>query len=176
MDCLLAFFVDPKTEKYKQIRKCKAKPGNVHNHEGLSQEMLEFAVIRWQCLLRIVSHRSKETKLQAIESVLSSWPHKISFTSADLETKLAPSLNFYWNRAKNKEFDQNILDQFGEEQFAHFRQVVLQFRSAPVPPGQFFCNFLLLLQKLTNLLIHSSFPTNCNQELSFASTEGTCNG
>ena len=116
---------------------CRAKPGELHNHEVLSQEMLELSVIRSECLLRILSHCPKETILQSIESILSSWPHKLSFNSSFIKSKITPFLRFYRNRAKNDEgFIPAFLAKFGEE-VAHFRHVVLQFRAAPVPQGQF---------------------------------------
>ena len=122
----------------KEIQSCRAKPGKYHKHEVLSQEMLELAAVFWECLLRIFSHRSQKTKLQWIESVLSSWPHQLPFTTSVIESKLTPFLSYYRNRAKNKDFVRAFLDKFGEDQLAHFRQVVLQFRSSSALRGQFF--------------------------------------
>ena len=125
-------------------KKCPGKPGkpeNLHNHEMVSQEMLEFAVIRWECVLRILSHRHQETSGQSIECVLSLWPHQLTFPSNFLKSKLYPFLNFYRGKATNHEFVQTFLDQFGEDRVALFRQVVLQFKSAPALPGQFFFIF-----------------------------------
>ena len=123
-------FVDPTRKKSKVILKCHAKPGEFHIHEELSQEMLELAVIRWLCVLRIFSHRSQETNLQSIEFVLSSWPHKISFPSSFIESRLCRCLNYYRYRADNKEFVETFLDQFDENKVALFREVILQFRSS----------------------------------------------
>ena len=126
---------DPKMNS-KEIHGCRVKPGEQHNHELLSQEVLELQVIRWECLLRTILHGPQETKLLTIASVLSSWPHKISVPSSVLECKFSQFLSYYRNRAKNKEFVRSFLAQFGEDKVAYFRQVVLQ--SAPALPGQFF--------------------------------------
>ena len=131
-------FANPTRKKSKVILRCKAKPGELHNHEELSQEMLELTVIRWLCVLRIFSHRSKNTNFQLVQFVVSSWPHQLSLPLPVIESKISRFLNFYRNKAKDKKYIQQFLDQFGEDKFAHFQQVVLQFRSAPVPQGQFF--------------------------------------
>ena len=120
---------------------CEAKPGKVHNHELVSQEMLEFAVIRSECLLRILSHCPNETIIQSIEFVRSTWPHPISFTTSLLKSKFSQFFIHYQSRAKKDEgFVRAFLDRFDEE-VAHFRQVVLTFRSSTALPGQFFFNF-----------------------------------
>ena len=137
-DSQFLFFADPATNISWQIQHCQAKPGELHNHEVLSQEMLELAVIRWECLLRIFSHFPHETNLQSIEFVVSSWPNQISFSSYFLESKFHPFLKFHRHRAfSNKSFVRKFWANFGEDKVAHFRQVVLQFRSLSVPPGQF---------------------------------------
>ena len=120
-------------EKSEEIRKCRTMPGKRHNHEVVSQEMLELVAIRWECLLRIVFRSSQETNLQLVELVVSSWPHELSFPSCVLELTFYETLNRFrkWTK-NNEEFVQTFLDQHGEEKLAHFRQVVLQYRSAPV--------------------------------------------
>ena len=107
-DSQFLLFVDPSNKKSEEIPKCRGGPGKNHNHEVLSQEMLELAVIRWQCLLRLLSNRSKETNLQLVQFVLSSWPHQLSFPLSVIESKISPSLSFYRKKATNKEFVQNF--------------------------------------------------------------------
>ena len=137
IDFQFLLLVDPTGKQQTRRRKCPAKPGELHKHEVLSQEMLELAAVFWECLLRIFSRRSQETNLQLIESALSSWPHQLSFPLS-VESKFRDSLNYYRKRAaKNEEFVQHFLAQHSKDKLAHFRQVVLQFRSAPVPPSQF---------------------------------------
>ena len=62
-DSQFLFFVDSTRRESEKIPKCRAKPEEHHNHEVLSQEMLELAAIRWQCLLRIIS-QPQETNFQ----------------------------------------------------------------------------------------------------------------
>ena len=136
-DSQFLLFVDPSTKKPEEILKCRGGPGKMHHHEVLSQEMLELAVIRWECLLRIVSHRPQGTNFQLVQSVLSSWPHQLSFPLSVIESKISPSLSFYRRKTANNEFVQNFLSIHGEDKLARFRQVIVQFRSASAILGQF---------------------------------------
>ena len=110
--------------------------------------MLELVVIRWLCLLRTVliahHHRPYETNLQLIETVLLSWPHKLSFTSAVLETKFHGFLTFNRYRTKHSEtFVKTFLAHHGVDKVAHFREVVLSLRSISVRSGQFFKSYYI---------------------------------
>ena len=136
-DSQFLFFVDSSKKKSPKIRKCPVRPGKVHHHEVLSQEMLELAVIRWECLLRIVSNRPQGTNFQLLQSVLSSWPHQLSIPLSVIESKISPSLSFYRRKTANNEFVQNFLSIHGEDKLARFRQVIVQFRSASAILGQF---------------------------------------
>ena len=168
-DSHFVLFADPARKKSEEMTKCLKPPDKVHNHELLSQEMLELAVIRWDCVMTMFAHRARQTNLEIIESVLSSWPHQLSFTSEDLESKFSRFLNFYRKKAPNKEFVENFLAEHDEDQLAHFRQVILQFRTAPVRPGSFYLIFLSTRQILIDFYCYS-YPTN-GGEFSFASTE-----
>ena len=119
--------------------------------------MLELAVIRWECALRIFSNRPQESNLEMIESVLSSWPHQLSFPLNVIGAKLSRFLNSFQKKAYDKKFVQTFLLQFGDDQLAHFRQVILQFRSDPVPTGQFYLLFSALgSQILIDFIIPAS--------------------
>ena len=132
-DFMFLLFVN----RSKEVRKCPTKPGEPHNHEVVSQEMLELAAVFWECLLRIFSHHPKETNLQSIESVVSSWPHQLSFPLSAIQSKLSPSLNCYRKKATNNEFVQQFLTQHGKDKVARFRQVISQFQTNPANLGQF---------------------------------------
>ena len=133
--------------------------------------MLELAVIRWECLLRIVSNRPQGTNFQLLQSVLSSWPHQLSIPLSVIESKISPSLSFYRRKTANNEFVQNFLSIHGEDKLARFRQVIVQFRSASAILGQFWVIFVQFAS-IANIFWFSRSPPNCS-ELTYTSTEET---
>ena len=92
--------------------------------------------IRWECVLKMFAQSAQPTNLEIIESVLSSWPHQLSFTSKDIKSKISRFLNFYRNRATDKTFVGAFLAEHDKDQLAHFRQVVT-VSNCSHRPGQF---------------------------------------
>ncbi len=126
------FFSLVNSDLPKKDIKCIARPGALHNHEQLSQEMLELAAIRWECTLRVIHHHTKETNLQSIEAVVSLWPHKLSISIPSIELKFSPVLNRYRKGAESsEEFVRDFLNQYGEKEHGLFRQSILKFRNVP---------------------------------------------
>ena len=116
----------------------------------------------------------QETNLQSIESVLSSLSHQLLFPLS-AESKFRDSLKYYRKRAaNNEEFVPQFLAQYGEDKLAHFRQEVLGYRSAPVPPSQFLKYFFLQYASIINRIRFYSFTPNFG-EFAFTSTKETSN-
>ena len=130
-------FVDPTKKKSEKLENCQKTPTTVHEHQLLSQEMLELVVIRWECVMRIFSNHRKETKSQLIESVLETWPNKLSLDSSVIGAKMSRFLNFFQKMEGDNEYVQTFFQTFSEDKLAHFRDVILQYRTASVRPGQF---------------------------------------
>ena len=84
-DSQFLLLVDPTGKQQTRRRKCPSKPGELHNHEVLSQEMLELAAVFWECLLRMFSHR------KPICSLLNPSCHHCRINSCSL---CRPSPNF----------------------------------------------------------------------------------
>ncbi len=129
------FFVstDFDCKKSKIELRCQAKPGGFHNHEKLSQEMLELAVIRWACILRVLLNHAQETNAQSVEVVVSSWPNKLSFPLNFIKSKFTTTLNRYRRGAEKDElFAHEFLANHGEEELVRFRQLILQNQSIPI--------------------------------------------
>ena len=135
-DSQFVLCTDPK-EKEKRAFICQTNAAADHKHDSQSQEMMELVVIRWEWVLKMFNQSAPPNNLEIIESVLSSWPHQLSFTSKDIESKISRFLNFHRNRAADKTFVGTFLAAHDKEQLAHFRQVILHFRTELTRPGQF---------------------------------------
>lgn len=101
--------------------------------------MLELAVIRWACTLRVIDYHTRETNLESIDAVVSLWPHKLSIPVSSIEVKFSTILNRYRKGAENgEEFVSDFLDQYGEKELELFTRLILRFRDDPIDPqGQF---------------------------------------
>ncbi len=150
------FFVsfDPAVSKTK-FSDCKVKPGEFHNHEQLSQEMLELAVIRWACTLRVIHYHTKETNLESIDAVVSLWPHKLSIPVSSIESKFSTILNRYRKGAESsEEFVSEFLELYDEKELDLFSRLILRFPNDPVDPqGPFLTKFFGKKQILSKCII-----------------------
>ena len=140
-DSQFVLCTDPKEKKNKAFI-CQKNATADHKHELLSQEMMELVVIRWECALKMFAQSAQPTNLGIIESVLSSLPHQLSFTSKDIKSKISRFLNFYRNRATDKTFVGAFLAEHDKDQLAHFRQVITVSNCSHPSRSVFTYNFI----------------------------------
>ena len=114
---------------------CLAGPGEFHNHQVPPRDLVEYATIRWGCRLRVILHHAEETNMQSVEFVVSSWSHKLSVSLQSIKNRLSNTLKRYRRRVETGDPRATLfLSRHGEDQFASFRQFIIEphpYWSAP---------------------------------------------
>ncbi len=123
---------------------CQVKPGGRHQHEVVPRELVELAMLRWACILRVL-HHVEEPVLQSVEFIIGSWPHKLPIAVSRFCSKFSDTFKrFRKELSEGKIIIRNFLNRHGEDQLASFRQLILEpqpYWSSPVlvgPEGQSF--------------------------------------
>ncbi len=115
-----------KDDRPNEAMGCQVKPGARHHHQVVPRELVELAMLRWACILRVLQN-ANETVLESVEFIFGSWPHELPFAMSRFYAKFSDTLKRY-----RKEFSEgnvlirNFLNRHGEDQLASFRQLILK--------------------------------------------------